>query len=163
MCERPSYDQVSSVQCRASMVKEMNCNLSNIHRFHERLGEGDGPRSVEGRANNPMSLRSLGGQLCLPGRVPLQTFHLSFDNEPSSSLPLAFCSPVCFGNEHSSAWGFFSSFMHPLLLTFSRAPWLSLLILVVSQCSQPCLYRQTAVSVQSRNTALSLSAPFIHL
>ena len=82
--------------CRRGLVKEMDCDLSNIQRFRERPGQGDGPRSVEGRANNLMSLRSLDGQLCLPGRVPLQTFHLSFDNEPSSSLPLCILLPGVF-------------------------------------------------------------------
>ena len=54
--------------------KEMDCELSDDRRFREQ------PLSVvqrfRGRSNPPMSLRSLGGQLCLPVRVPYQTYRM---------------------------------------------------------------------------------------
>ena len=92
------------------LVKEMNCELSDDRRFREQ------PLSVvqrfRGRSNPPMSLRSLGGQLCLPVRVPYQTyrmfsavslaqlFHFALYGGLHATCP---GSPVGFGNEHRSA------------------------------------------------------------
>ena len=56
------------------LVKEMNCELSDDRRVREQ------PLSVvqrfRGRSNPPMSLRSLGGQLCFLVRVPYQTYRV---------------------------------------------------------------------------------------
>ena len=92
------------------LVKEIICELSDDRRFREQ------PLSVvqrfRGRSNRRMSLRSLGGQLCLPVRVPFQTYHMLSAMSLAQLFHFALCgglhatgpvSPVCFGNEHRSA------------------------------------------------------------
>ena len=92
------------------LVKEMNCELSDDRRFREQ------PLSVvqrfRGRSNRRMTLRSLGGQLCLLVRDPFQIYHMLSAMSLAQLFHFALCgglhatgpvAPVCFGNEHRSA------------------------------------------------------------
>ena len=69
------------------LAKETNCELSDDRRLREQPLSA--VQRFRGRSNRRMSLRSLGGQLCLPVRDPFQTYHMLSANEPSSALP--FC------------------------------------------------------------------------